>query len=185
VSKHRPQVDGRSLHVILVADKVKGSNVEAIARIISGFNGLGYGRLYSLIVFGLRAAPIVEAAQSTTEAAQLYVELPVFPGRPEPVQGLVEAWKLARDYDLPGIEPVVILIWTAHVRPRINMKIARTLYASSGLRMATVLARPSPPGWMKYAEPPGGYVSYRSNMNAARLAERLVNMALGLREAAR
>ena len=185
MSKHRPHVDKKSLHVILVADKVKGSNVEAIARIINGFNDLSYSRLYSLIVFGSRAAPIVEAVQSTIEAAQFYVELPIFPGRPEPVQGLVEAWRLARVYDLPGIEPVVILIWTAHVRPKINMKIVRTLYAASQLRMATVLARPSPPGWMKYTEPPGGYINYRSNMNVARLAERLISMALGLQEVAR
>ena len=170
------------IHAIIVADKVKGSSEEAIIRIIRGFNTPQFHAV-SLVVFGSRALPLVEAG-TAEEAARAYYEIPRLPGRPEPAAGLVEAWDLASEYRLPGLEPVVVLVWSAHVRPRVSMRIAEILYEASGLPVATVLARPSPPGWLRYNPPPRGeYLTYRSNMNPQRLAERLAAMALESLEA--
>ncbi len=165
------------IHVILVADKVKGSAEQQILRIMEGFAGERFP-LVSLVVFGSRALPLVEAGNAG-EARNSYYNIPRLPGRPEPVSGLIEAWDLALDYKVPGVEPVTILVWSAHVRPKVNLKIAETLYEMQGMPVATVLARPSPPGWLRYTPPPRGeYLTFRSNMNPQRLAERLVSLAL-------
>ncbi len=173
---------GKPLHAVIVADKVKGSSEDVIVRVIHGFTGPRFHAV-SLVAFGSRALPLIEAG-TAEDAAKAYYEIPRLPGRPEPVAGLVEAWDLALEYRLPGLEAIVLLVWSAHVRPRVNMRIAEALYEASGLPVATVLARPSPPGWLRYAQPPRGeYLTYRSNMNPQRLAERLAAMALASLEA--
>jgi len=167
----------KRFHPILVADKVKGSAEHQILRIMEGFTGEKFP-LASLVVYGSRALPLVEAG-TAEEARRAYYMIPRLPGRPEPVAGLREAWEIAVEYRAPGVQPIVILIWSAHVRPKVNMRIAETLYEIEGIPVATVLARPSPPGWLRYNPPPKGeYVTFRSNMNPHRLAERLLSAAL-------
>lgn len=163
---------GRFDGVVVVADKTKSVDVGTASALVNAIDGASGDLPRALIVYGSRSAPLVDP-WSEAPLMEAYLESPILGTRPEPVLGLKEAMEVSLDFGLG--RPLVALIWSASVRPRIKLEPLISSMEGAGVRVELVILRPSPPKWLRLSgvDPQRPYY-VRSNTNLARLASRLV-----------
>lgn len=163
---------GRRQSVVIAADKTRSVDISVASTMINAIDSLAEGYSKALIVYGPRSMPLVDP-ESNVSLMEAYLSVPILGNRPEPALGLREALELASDYDL--VEPLVVLLWSASVRPRIKVEPLLSSLERTGFTTKIVVLRSSPPKWIRYTGlDPESLYYVRSNTNMVKLASKLL-----------